>query len=103
MDNFDIRKFISENKRNGTYFNSFSAAADYARESAESRGYEIDEEDWQSQIAMGGKYTRSRPGEGKTHKFSIGLLKDGKPQRKALHIIVYGMESGSYELTHYIN
>jgi hypothetical protein len=52
---------------------------------------------------MGGKYSRSRPGVGKTHTFTIGLLRNGKPQRKALQISVYGMESGKFELTNYIN
>lgn len=86
-----------------TYFNTFSAAAEYARESAEKKGYEIDSDSWSSQITFGGKYTRSRPAEGVNHTFNIELLKDGKPQRKALTISVYGMPSGKFELTHYIN
>ena len=69
----------------------------------EKRGFEIDEDDWQSKIAMGGRYSRLRPGKEKTHSFSIGLLKNGKPQRKALQISLYGMPSGKYELTYYVN
>lgn len=87
----------------GTFFNSFSDAASAAREMAEKRGYEIDEDDWFRQVATGGRYTRSRPSVGKTHSFSVDLYKNGKPQRKALHLSVYGMESGKYELTTYIN
>ena len=86
-----------------TYFKSASEAADAARAMAEKKGYEIDENDWQSQIALGGKYNRLRPGVGKTHSFIVQLLKNGKPQRKALSISLYGMESGNYELTTYIN
>lgn len=86
-----------------TYFKSASEAADAARAMAEKKGYEIDENDWHSQIALGGKYNRLRPGVGKTHSFIVQLLKNGKPQRKALSISLYGMESGSYELTTYIN
>jgi hypothetical protein len=52
---------------------------------------------------MGGRYSRMRPGVGKMHSFSIGLLKDGKPQRKNLNISLYGMESGKFELTFYIS
>jgi hypothetical protein len=37
------------------------------------------------------------------HSFSVGLVKDGKPQKKNLNITLYGMESGKYELTYYIN
>ena len=91
------------NESNNTYFKSASEAADAARKMAEKKGFEIDEDDWQTQIAMGGKHNRLRPGVGKTHSFSIGLTKNGKPQRKELQISLYGMDSGNYELTTYIN
>ena len=93
----------SVNESEGTYFRTASAAADYARGMAEKKGYEIDEDDWHSQIALGGKYNRLRPGVGKTHSFIVQLLKNDKPQRKALSISLYGMPSGNYELTTYIN
>jgi hypothetical protein len=88
---------------NDTYFKSFTDAVEFARKATEKRGFTIDEDDWQSQIAFGGKYSRSRPSKGKTNSFTVGLLKKGKPQRKSLQISVFGMPSGSYELTHYIN
>tara|TARA_B100000497_G_scaffold47367_1_gene54760 strand:- start:217 stop:543 length:327 start_codon:yes stop_codon:yes gene_type:complete len=88
---------------NDTYFKSFTQAVEFARKATEKRGFTIDEDDWQSQIAFGGKYSRSRPSKGKTNSFTVGLLKKGKPQRKSLQISVFGMPSGSYELTHYIN
>lgn len=84
------------------YHKSFTASADEARKFAEKRGFEIDEDDWQSQIGLGGRNIKSRPSVGKTHNFTVGLLKDGKPQRKALQISVYGMKNG-YELNAYIN
>ena len=86
-----------------TYFKSFTQAVEYARKATEKRGFTIDEDDWQTQIAFGGKYTRSRPSKGKTNSFTVGLLKNGKPQRKSLQISVFGMSSGNYELTQYIN
>ena len=85
------------------YFGTASAAADYARTQAEKRGFQINDEDWNSEITMGGRYSRMRPGVGKMHSFSIGLLKDEKPQKKNLNISIYGMESGKFELTHYIS
>tara|TARA_Y100000389_G_C17431098_1_gene502677 strand:+ start:300 stop:638 length:339 start_codon:yes stop_codon:yes gene_type:complete len=88
---------------NDTYFHSFSEAVDHARKVVEFRGYTIDEDDWSRCITFGGKYSRSRPSVGDTHSFSIGLLKRGKPISQALQIIVYGMPSGAYELTQYIN
>lgn len=84
------------------YHKSFTDAAQEARAMAEKRGFEINEDDWQSQVALGGKNLRSRPGEGKTTTFTVGLSKDGKPQRKALQFQVYGMKNG-YELNAYIN
>ena len=86
-----------------TYFKSFTQAVEYARKATEKRGFTIDEDDWQTQIAFGGKYSRSRPSKGKTNSFTVGLLKNGKPQRKSLQISVFGMPSGNYELTQYIN
>ena len=88
---------------NDTYFKSFTDAVEFARKATEKRGFTNDEDDWQTQIAFGGKYSRSRPSKGKTNSFTVGLLKNGKPQRKSLQISVFGMPSGSYELTHYIN
>jgi len=96
-----LKDLMSE--ANDTYFKSFTDAASSARAYAMKKGYEIDEDDWQTQIAFGGKYSRSRPSVGKTNSFSIGLLRNGKPQRKALNISVYGMDSGNFELTNYIN
>ena len=84
------------------YHKSFTSAADAAKKYAEKRGFKIDEDDWSTQIGMGGKNVRSRPSEGKTTEFTVGLLKGGKPQRKSLQIQVYGMKNG-YELNVYIN
>lgn len=85
------------------YFKTASAAVDYARTKAEKKGFEIDDQDWNSEITMGGRYSRTRPGIGKTHSFAVGLLKGGKPQKKNLVITLYGMPSGKFELTHYIS
>ena len=84
------------------YHKTFTSAAGAAKEMAEKRGYEIDEDDWNSQIVMGGRNIKSRPSQGKTHEFTVALLKGGKPQRKALQISVYGMKNG-FELNAYIN
>ena len=43
-----------------------------------------------------------KPVEGETNKITITLFKDGKEQKKSLHIQVYGM-SKKYELNCYIN
>jgi hypothetical protein len=103
IENAKLTPKTQVKEANEIYFNTASAAVDYARTQAEKKGFEINDEDWYSQITMGGKYSRMRPGVGKMHSFSVGLLKGGKPQRKNLNISIYGMESGKFELTHYIN
>jgi hypothetical protein len=97
----DLSQQVDEGKND--YFKTAGEAVEFAKNAAEKKGFDIDEDDWNSQITMGGKYNRLRPGVGKTHSFQIGLLKKGKPQRKGLSISLYGMDSGKYELTHYIN
>ncbi len=79
------------------YHKSYTSAIEAAREYAEKKGFEIDNDDSFRKIGMGPR----KPSEGKTNSFSIQLTKDGKPQRKQLHIQVYGMKN-SYELNAYI-
>ena len=79
------------------YHKSYTSAIEAAREYAEKKGYEINDDDSFRQIGMGPR----KPSEGKTNSFSIQLSKDGKPQRKKLQIQVYGMKN-SYELNAYI-
>jgi hypothetical protein len=79
------------------YHDSYTSAINAAKQWAEKEGYEIDDEDSFRKIGMGPR----KPSEGKTNKFSIELTKDGKPQKKMLHIQVYGMKT-KYELNCYI-
>lgn len=79
------------------YHKSYTSAINAAREYAEKQGYEINDDDAFTKIGMGPR----KPSEGKTNRFSIELSKDGKVQRKQLHIQVYGMKN-SYELNAYI-
>jgi hypothetical protein len=79
------------------YHKSYTSAINAAREYAEKKGYEINDDDSFRQIGMGPR----KPSEGKTNKFSIELSKDGKEQKKKLQIQVYGMKN-SYELNAYI-
>jgi broad specificity phosphatase PhoE len=80
------------------YHNTYTSAINTAREYAEKQGYEINDEDAFKKIGMGPR----KPVDGKTNKFSIELSKDDKPQKKHLHIQVYGM-GNKYELNCYIN
>lgn len=86
-----------------TYFNSSADAVQYAKLETEKKGFEINSLDWFTQITFGGKYSRLRPNEGESRTFIIGLIKNGKEQKKCLSITLYGMQSGKFELTFYIN
>ncbi len=79
------------------YHNTFSSAVQTAGEYAKSKGYELNDDEWFNTIATGPK----KPQEGETNRYTLTLYKDGKEQRKALHIQVYGMKN-KYELNTYI-
>lgn len=99
---FQWNESINEREYSQTYFDTFTGAAEEAARIAELEGYQIDEDDWFRQVGTGGRYTRSRPSVGDTHRFSIDLLKRGKPSKKALHFQVYNM-GNKYELNAYVN
>jgi len=93
-----VRESVTEAKSDyEVYHKSYTSAIQAAKEYAEKKGYEINDDDSFRQIGMGPR----KPSEGKTNKFSIELSKDGKVQRKKLQIQVYGMKN-SYELNAYI-
>ena len=95
---FASKKVVSEKKSDyEVYHKSYTSAIEAAREYAEKKGYEINNDDAFTKIGVGPR----KPSPGKTNRFSIELTKDGKPQRKMLHIQVYGMKN-SYELNAYI-
>jgi hypothetical protein len=81
------------------YHNSFSAAVQHAMKQAQKKGYEVDEEDWQRKVASG----PSKPSAGKTNRYAVNLMKNGKPVKQKLHMQVYGMDSGKYELNMYVS
>jgi hypothetical protein len=74
IENAKLNPKTKVQEANETYFKSATEAVMYARTQAEKRGFEIDPQDWNSEITMGGRYSRTRPGVGKTHSFSVGLL-----------------------------
>lgn len=91
---------LDEGQNYTNYHDSFSSAVQDARRMAEEAGYVIDEDDWSRDITFGS----GKPKNGQTFRASIGLTKDGKPQEKALTIVVYdrGTKTNNYELTTYI-
>lgn len=93
-----FEQFLTEKKSDyQVYHNTYSAAISAALEYAQKNGYTCDEDDIWNKISMGDK----KPKDGVTNKFTITLYKDGKEQKKALQIQVYGM-GNKYELNTYI-
>jgi hypothetical protein len=87
-----VRESVNEAKSDyPVYHYTYTSAIQSARDYAEKKGYEIDDEDAFRKIGMGPR----KPSDGKTNRFSIELTKNGKPQKKMLHIQVYGM--GTYK------
>lgn len=93
-----LKRLLNENKYQ-IYHNSYTSAINTALEYAEFKGFDYDKEETATKIGMGPK----KPSDGKTNRFSIELMKNGKPQNKQLHIQVYGMGNGKYELNTYIS
>jgi hypothetical protein len=61
-------------------------------------GYTISDEEEFNKITTAYKNL----GIGKTDEFHLELYKNGKPQSKMLHIQVYRMDTGRYELNFYV-
>jgi hypothetical protein len=96
-----FKEFLNEKDNYEIYHNSYTSAIQAAEKFAISKGYEIDPEEMAEKIGLG----PSKPKEGKTNKFSISLIKNGKEQKKMLQIQVYnrGTSSNEFELNCYIN
>jgi hypothetical protein len=87
-----VKESVTEAKSDyPVYHYTYTSAIQAAKAYAEKKGYEIDDDDSFRKIGMGPK----KPSDGKTNRFSIELTKNGKPQKKMLHIQVYGM--GTYK------
>ena len=77
------------------YHKSFtSAEIEEARKVAEKKGFEIDEENWTTEVAFGGKYKRARPSVGKSNSFSVALIKERKTTTQAFTLS--GIRNGKW-------
>ena len=77
---------------------TFSSAVQHAMKQAEKQGYEIDSDEWDDKVATGPR----KPSAGKTNKYTIALMKNGKETRRNLQMQVY-YDEGRYELNMYIS
>ena len=81
------------------YHNTYSSAINAIEDYANSKGFELDQEEY------GSAYVDAffKPKEGSTKKDTLTLFKNGKEQRNALHIQIYGRQNKKFELNMYIN
>jgi hypothetical protein len=94
---------LNEAGGNSPYFETLSQALDAVREYAEKLGLEVDEHDMWFQFGTGGV------GYEESKSANIGLLKNGEPMldkrekelNRFIHVSIYRMPSGKYELTMY--
>jgi alkylated DNA repair dioxygenase AlkB len=99
-DFFELRESRRDASKD-VYFDTYSAAVQHAKSSAEKQGYEVEEDDWFQQVTTG----KGKPGRGKTTRHTLKLTKNGKPVRKGLAIQVYNRDTNrnTYELNYYIS
>ena len=94
---------INEDVNNDVYFDTLHGVIEYMEKYAENLGFELDQEEVGFQLGTGGiSY-------GNTKSTNIPLLKNGEPildkrgkvANRAIHVSIYRMDSGKYELTIY--
>ena len=103
MNFFEFRETLKEAKGSNyqIYHKTYSDAVQHAVNHVfDKMGYEVDSQDFFNKVSSGPR----KPSPGKTNSFSIDLFdkRTGKPVRQKLHMQVYGMDSGKYELNMYV-
>jgi len=91
--------FLLEKEDFAVYHNTYSAAINAIEKYANEKGYELDQEEY------GNSYVDAffKPKEGSTKKDSLKIFKNGKEQKKMLHVQIYGRQNKKFELNMYIN
>lgn len=90
---------LTEAERYKILHDTLHSAIQTALAATRKMGYDISDEEEFNKITTSYKNLST----GKTEQFHLELVKGGKPQRKLLHIQVYKMDSGKYELNFYVN
>jgi len=95
----DFQTFVNESQDHPVYHNSYSSAINAVEQYATQLGYELDQTEYSN--AYIDAFFKPKPG--KTKMDTLTLYKKGKEQKKALHVQIYGMGNGRFELNMYIN
>jgi hypothetical protein len=81
------------------HYRTYTEAVNYAIVQTHLNGYQTKDED-QFQII---RVNTKKPKVGETTQFNLPLYKAEKSQREMLHVKVYGLESGLFELHFYVS
>lgn len=92
----NLTKAFKLARANDTYFTTAARAIDYAMDTAELKGYT-------PALFMDINTSMFSLSPGQHWTIHSQLIKNNVIQSKQLHIILYRLDSGNYELTHYIN
>jgi len=108
-----VEETLNEKRRSkkdyNVYNNSYSDAVQEVIEYIERNGYDVNNDEFNEAVFNNISTGSKRPKEGQTTRVTLPLWKmvggNLKPQRKAAHFQVYGMDDkrGRYELTLYIS
>lgn len=93
----EYKKHINESFK--VYHRLYSSAIDEITKYIDTVGYTYKEDDITNAYIDG----FFKPKEGETKKDSIPLYKNGKEQKKMLHVQIYNMGKSGFELNMYIN
>lgn len=93
----DFHTDLQERKATQNNFPTMTAAINKALKAAEKKGYTTNADERFTTIGTG----PAKPRPGKTNRYSLSLYKNGKMQKKMLHIQIYGKEN-AFELNQYI-
>ena len=80
------------------YHKDYSSAMQHSYAQVKKQGYEVDPKEIDDKVASGPR----KPSSGKTNKFTLGLMKNGKSVKQNLHVQVYNTGK-SYELNMYVD
>lgn len=90
---------LKEAPKSPIHHKTLASAIEVAVASAKRQGFEISEDEIFRKVTT----AYIRKGAGKTNEYHLELTKGGVAQRKQLHIQVYNMDGGTYELNFYIS
>lgn len=92
-------RILEKNSEPSVYHKTYGSAINAVEAYAKFKGYELDQNEY-SNAYIDGFF---KPSNGQTKRDSLNLFKNGKPQKKMLHVQIYRMSPDTFEFNAYIN